>query len=264
MTGAVPTRTQALDRALDGVTPDGPTAEDLLAVARVLDGNPFLRRALSDPSTAVDVRHQVVAALFGAKVTPAALTVVQAAAATNWSDGHALVRALERQGIRAVWLWAQAEGRLGQVVDELFAAGQLISKAPELRRAVTDFTVQPDTRRGLVQSVLGAKVLPQTLALAEHAAVTHAATFEDAIARDLDLAGQITSAQVAVVTVAKPLTAAQRTRLAATLAKRAGRSVTIEEVVDPAILGGARVELGDDVIDGTMTARLAEARRHLT
>jgi F-type H+-transporting ATPase subunit delta len=259
-----PTRHQVLDAALAGLKVDGPTAEDILAIGRVLDASPFLRRALSDPSTPLAARQQVVAALFGGQVTAGALAVLQAAVAANWPDGHALVRALEREGIRAVLLWADREGQLGQVTDEVFAAGQVVSKTPELRRAVTDFTVAADRRRGLVQQVFRAKVTPQTLALVEHAAVTHYATFEDAIARDLALAGQLQTTLVAVATVARPLTNAQRAQLANSLTRRAGQSVRVEEVVDPGVLGGIRVELGDDVIDGTLTARLDAARRHIT
>jgi len=259
-----PTRRQVLDQALAGVVADARTAEDILAIGRVLDGNPFLRRALSDPSTPVEHRQQVVAALFQGKVGAGALKVLQAAAAANWPDGHALVRSLERAGIQTVLLWADREGQLDQLVDELFAAGQVISKTPELRRAVTDFTVAPDRRRALVQQVLDRTVLPQTLALVEHAAVTHHATFEDAIAADLDLAGQLKATLVAVATVARPLTAAQRTQLANSLTRRAGKTVRIEEVVDPGVIGGIRIALGDDIIDGTMTARLEAARRHLT
>jgi len=259
-----PTRHQALDAALAAVNVDGQTAEDLLAAARVLDGDPFLRRALADPTVPQEQRTQIVASLFRGKVTPAALSVIQAGAAQTWSAGQALVGALERQGIKAVWRWAEREGLLDQVIDELFSTGQMVTKTPELRRAVTDFTVTVDRRRFLVQQILGRTIQPQTLALIEHAAVTHHATFEDAIARDLELVGQLTGQLVAVATVAQPLTATQRTKLANTLSTRAGRPVQIQEVIDRSVLGGIRVELGDEVIDGTLTARLGAARRHLT
>ncbi|MDR1513199.1 MAG: F0F1 ATP synthase subunit delta [Propionibacteriaceae bacterium] len=243
---------------------DGPTAEDVLALGRALDGDAFLRRALSDPSTPAEARRQVAAALFADKVTPGALKVLQAAAAATWPDGHVLVLGLERAGVRAVWLWADRAGIADRVTDELFALGQLVTTTPELRRAVTDFTADPGRRRALIRQVAGAKVAPQTLALAEHAVVTRHATFEDAVRRDLALGAQLKGTAVAVATVARPLSPGQRDRLANSLSRRAGRAVKVEEVVDPSVLGGVRVELGDDIIDGTMTARLAAARRHLT
>jgi F-type H+-transporting ATPase subunit delta len=257
-------RAQVLDAALAAVTVDGQTAQDILALARVLDGNPYLRRALTEPSTPVEARQRAAAALFTGRVTAGALSVLDAAVGQSWRDEEALVRAMERLGIRAVWVWADRTGHLDQVVDELFAFGQLVGRTPDLRRTVTDFTVAPDRRRALVQRLLVGKAQPQTIALAEHAAVTHYATFEDAIARDLTMAGQLKGALVAVATVAAPLTALQHQRLIAALTARAGRAVVVEEVIDPAVIGGVRVALGDEVIDGTMAARLNVARRHLT
>jgi F-type H+-transporting ATPase subunit delta len=66
---------------------------------------------------------------------------------------------------------------------------------------------------------------------------------------------------VATVRVAQPLTAAQRERLRETLSAQVGREVAVQEVIDPHVLGGVRVELGDEVIEGTVAGRLEQARR---
>ena len=52
-------------------------------------------------------------------------------------------------------------------------------------------------------------------------------------------------------------------RLEAALSNQYGRTVHLNIVVDPDIIGGMRVEIGDDVIDGTVSGRLDEARRKL-
>ncbi|MDR1265086.1 MAG: F0F1 ATP synthase subunit delta [Propionibacteriaceae bacterium] len=255
---------QALDDALTAVAGDGQTAQELLAAAGLLDRDPFLRRALSDPAAPSEARRQVAGALFRGRLSAAALSLLQTAAGQSWPDGLALARALERQGVRAVWLWAQAVGNLDRVMDELFTAGRLISQDPELRRAVTDAAAAAAPRRELVRRLLAGRVEPQTLVLAEHAALNGHATFEDVVRRDLAQAGRLRGVEVAVATSARPLSESQRVRLAAALTARAGRPVALEEVVDPAVVGGVKVELGDEVIDGTLTARLGAARRHLT
>ena len=61
--------------------------------------------------------------------------------------------------------------------------------------------------------------------------------------------------------MAWPLEADQRSRLRAALSRQAGRDVVLQEVVDPGLLGGVRVELGDEVVEGTVAGRLDEARR---
>ena len=47
-------------------------------------------------------------------------------------------------------------------------------------------------------------------------------------------------------------TSDQRDRLHALSTKQIGREVAIQEVIDPDILGGVRVELGDEVFEGTV------------
>jgi F-type H+-transporting ATPase subunit delta len=64
------------------------------------------------------------------------------------------------------------------------------------------------------------------------------------------------------VVAAAPLTAEQRSRLEASLQRRYGR-VRLNVDVDPSVIGGLRVQVGSELVDGTVSARLDEARRRL-
>ena len=77
------------------------------------------------------------------------------------------------------------------------------------------------------------------------------------------VAAAIRNESVARVRVASELTDADRTRLQSALSRQYGRNIHLNVVVEPGLLGGLRVEIGDDVIDGTVDARLDEARRKL-
>ena len=55
----------------------------------------------------------------------------------------------------------------------------------------------------------------------------------------------------------------ERDRLAKALSKQYGTAVHLQVVVDPDVVGGLRVEIGDDVIDGTVSSRLEDAQRKL-
>ena len=78
------------------------------------------------------------------------------------------------------------------------------------------------------------------------------------------LANEHRGIAVAQVTTAVPLDAAQRELVAARLSARFGKQVTLEERVDPSILGGVVAQIGDDVIDGSVRGRLERLRRSLT
>ena len=77
------------------------------------------------------------------------------------------------------------------------------------------------------------------------------------------VAASVAGENVATVRVARALSDAERQRLADTLSRQYGRPVHLNTIVDPDVLGGIRVEIGDDVIDGTVSARLDDARRLL-
>jgi F-type H+-transporting ATPase subunit delta len=68
---------------------------------------------------------------------------------------------------------------------------------------------------------------------------------------------------IAVVRSAVELSAAQRNRLAAALSESYGHKMHLNIVLDPSVVGGISVQVGDELIDGTAASRLAEVRRKL-
>jgi F-type H+-transporting ATPase subunit delta len=83
----------------------------------------------------------------------------------------------------------------------------------------------------------------------------------------LDYYGKLAAAWrerlVATVRTAIPLDEADRERLARTLSRQYGHDIHLNVLLDPEVIGGLRVELGDEVIDGTIAGRLDDARRRL-
>lgn len=236
-------------------------ARDLFTVVDALTSSVALRRAVTDPGAQPDQRQALVHGLLDDKVSRTAVNIVVDAAGMRWPSGQTFVAALERQAVRAQLLDAERAGTLDETEDELFRFARVVESDPELRNAFSDHAMPLSARQDLVTDLLADRAGADTVALARRAVVARERTFAHTIEGYVDLAAAQRNRLVATVRVARPLDADQRRRLQAALAKQVGRDLVIQEVIDPDVVGGVRVELGDEVVEGTVAARLDEARR---
>lgn len=237
---------------------------ELLAVAGLLASQPVLRRALADPSRPAQARSDLASSLLRGKVSDAAAGLVAAAAAARWSAPSDLTDAVEQLAVLAIVTAAEQEGRLDNLEDDLFRFGRIVANQPELRIALTNPFAPAAAKRGLLEQLLSGKVTPEALRLITEAAVSP-------LGRSLDLsleeyarlAARHRERIVAEVHVAVAMTEDQRARLAASLATAYGHQVHLNVVIDPKVVGGMTVRVGDELIDGSVATRLAAARRRL-
>lgn len=264
MNATAEARQSELDRAVDAYELGSALAVELFAVADLLVAQTPLRNALADPNMPDDRRRELATGVLGSRVSAAAAAVVGEAAALRWGSPSGLVAALERQGIRALLGHAQAVGKLDTVEEELFRFSRTVAGDQELRRALDDRKAPRDARRQLVSDLLAGRVQPDTIELATRATVARARSYQVTLAEYLKLAASARARAIAKVTVARELTAAQRDRLQDALVHQLGRQVNLQVVVDPTVIGGARVQVGDDVIEGTVAGKLAAAEQQLS
>jgi len=234
---------------------------DLFAVVDALESSPSLRRAVTDPGTPERNRQQLVHAVLDGKVSDIAVNIVAEGAAMRWAGGRTFAAALERQGVRATLMAAENTDQLENTEDELFRFARLVDGNPGLRNALADRSVSLAHRQELVESLLAGKASEATIALAKRAVAARERTFDQTIEGYVTLAAAQKNRIVATVRVTKPLTDEQRERLQRTLRNQVGRDVAIQEVIDEHVVGGVRVELGDEVIEGTVASRLHDVRR---
>lgn len=234
---------------------------DLFAVVDALGSSVALRRAVTDPGVPAEQRQRLVRSLLEGKVSRTAVDVVLEATGMRWSSGQTFLAALERQAVRAQLMAADDAGVLDETEDELFRFARLVESTPDLRNAFADRSMPLSARQDLVTDLLGNRAGAPTVALARRAVAARERTFAHTIEGYVDLAAAHKNRVVATVRVARPLEGDQRARLQAALSKQVGRDVVLQEVVDPEVLGGVRVELGDEVVEGTVAGRLAEAQR---
>jgi F-type H+-transporting ATPase subunit delta len=234
---------------------------DLFAVVDALESSAALRRAVTDPGAPEQSRRQLVHSLLDGKISRTAVDMVADAAAMRWSGGRTFAAALDRQAVRAQLIEADRNGYLEETEDELFRFARTVEANPELRNALADRAVAVGGRQELVGQLLDGKVNDATMVLARRAVRARERTFAHTIEGYVTLAAALKNRVVATVRVAQPLSTEQRERLRRTLSIQVGREVAVQEVIDPNVLGGVRVELGDEVIEGTVAGRLEQARR---
>jgi len=237
---------------------------ELLGIAGLLASQSVLRRALTDPSRPAEGRSSLANSLLASRVSAAASGLAADAAAAPWSAPGDLTDAVEQLGVQAIAAAAEAEGRLDDLEDELFRFGRIVSSQPDLRMALTNPFVRADDKRRLLSQLLAGKVTPEALRLITEAAVSPLGRSLDvSLEAYAQLAARRRQRLVAEVHVAVPLSDAQRRRLSSALGEIYGHQVHLNVVLDPRVAGGMTVRVGDELIDGSVTARLAEARRRL-
>lgn len=238
---------------------------DLLAVAGVLGSEKSLTQALADSGQSDGVRGAIVRDLFGGKVSDTSLAVLDEVVASRWSSETDLVDAVEQLGAQAAFTTAEADGSLDRVEDELFRFGRAVDGSPELQMALTDPAIDGARKSALVRDLIGSTAAPTTTALVSYAAANlrgrQPAVAIEALAT---LAADQRQRLLAEVRSAVELTPEQVGRLAAALSTLQGRDVRLNVIVDPEVVGGIVVRVGDDVIDGSVASRFEAARRAVT
>lgn len=262
-----------LERARERLSsqPRGASADDLLqladvlfAIARLLEQQPSLRRALSDPAVRPNDRAALAQRLFSGKVSAWALDLTETVARQRWSRPFDLVEAFETLATDAALAAGEAQGQLESVEDELFRFGRIVAGDPELSLVLSDRAAPPKGKAELLERLLSGKVSPVTALLLRNVLTgSRVVQAETAIERLSEAASARRGRSVAFVTTAVALTSAQEQRLTQILGRLYGRAVGLQVIVDPDVLGGLIIRVGDEVIDGSVVHRLEAASRRL-
>ncbi|MDX3073218.1 F0F1 ATP synthase subunit delta [Streptomyces sp. NPDC088354] len=256
---------ERLDALADNTSVDAAKlAEELAAVTGLLDREGALRRALTDPAQSGEAKAGLAQTVLRGQVGGEALDLVSGMIRSRWSQSRDLTDALEELSFSADLIAAERSGHLDDVEDELFRFGRIVSGSSDLRAALTDRAAGAQAKAGLLRSLLGGRANPVTERLVVRL-VTHPRG--RSLEAGLDALSKLAAARrgrtVAVVVSAVPLSDRQKQRLGAALATIYGRQVHLNLDVDPEVLGGIQVRVGDEAINGTIAERLEEAARRM-
>jgi F-type H+-transporting ATPase subunit delta len=270
-TGAAVPRPGRTEAGRTGAAGPGPgtslaatVGDELFAVLHLLDSEPGLRRALADPSKPADEKGAIMVALLHGKVTPATEELVAATVRAQWAGPADMTDALEQLAVEAFAIAAEESGQLDDLEDELFRFSRVVASEPELRAALSEPVLPDEGKRGLVNTLLADKVTPVTLRLVTEMSL-HPRGRPLVVSLDMctRIAAERRQRLIAVVRTATDLSAEQRRRLADALAGIYGHEVYVNIVIDPEVMGGMTIQVGDELIDASVASRLAAVRRKL-
>ncbi len=254
-----------LDAAVKGASAASASelSTQLFFAADVLSKNTSLRRAFADPSREAASKGALVKDLFGKTLSALALEILTDVSALRWSSAGDLVHVVEQLAIEAEASAANINNELDRVEDEFFETSHLVVDNFELRKALVG-TGTPAAKSALISEVLAKKASPSTVKLAV-ALVTslRGRSIEAAFADYLFGLANRRNRLIAVIRVASEISDAQKSRLAAAIEKQVGQPIRVNLEVDSSILGGVSVKFADELVDGSVSNRLASAGRAL-
>jgi F-type H+-transporting ATPase subunit delta len=239
------------------------TGEGLFALADLVDREPRLRKALTDPAVSSEAKRSLLGRLVRDRVSDIALTVAEDVVGGRLRERD-LAGDLDALAGEAVFTAADRAGDLERVEDEVFRFSRIYAQAGELRQALTDPALPLETKQAVVGDLLSERASEETLLLVrELIARGRAHDLDRALAGLAAMAAARRGRVVAEVRSAVELDEGRRERLAAALQEAVGRPVELHVVLDPTVVGSLAVRVGDELYDGTVRRQLETARERL-
>lgn len=169
-----------------------------------------------------------------------------------------------RRYARALFQTAAAAGVVDRVEADLAALDEVFSSESKLLAALRAPTLTAAQKSGMLDRLFGESVQPLTRRFLHLLINKQRETLLPHVPSEFRrLANEARNQAPAMVRSAVPLSEDQLQRLTAALQERTGKQITLQTEVDPAMLGGLTVQIGDTVIDGTIRNRLAQLRQLL-
>lgn len=239
-------------------------AADLFTVLTVLSSSVGVRRALTDNSRDASSKAELISNLFGKNIGAPAQALIASAASLRWSSPAELADAIEQLAVEAEASAAEKNNELEKLEDQLFDFTRVLIANPDLRQALNTSADSDAGKVALLEAVVKSKYANSTINLLRRVVVLRrGCSIDSTLTTYSHYVSTRKDRLVAHIKSAIALSDAQRSKLVAALTKQMGKEVHVNIEIDPKVLGGISIRYADDVIDGTVFNRLAEAGRAL-
>ncbi|MFF1382880.1 F0F1 ATP synthase subunit delta [Arthrobacter sp. NPDC058288] len=246
-------------------------AKELFGILGTVDSSAGLRRALTDPSRSGDEKSALVKQLFGGKVSTDAAEIASGLAGSRWASARDIGDALETLAASVVIAVAEnksavsASGITGleTLENDLFAFNHAVDSSHEVQRALSEPQASPAAKIALAEKLVPNASEEAKVLIGQAVSHPRGLKATSLVRRFAELAAKRQQRWIATVSVTRPLTEMQTSRLQAGLNALYGRELKINMNVDPALIGGIRIQVGDEVVDASLLTRLGQLQRQL-
>jgi len=267
---------ESLTKALAALEAKLPTASlqlatELFGILGTVDSSAGLRRALTDPSRSGDEKSALVKQLFGGKVSADAVEIAGGLASSRWASARDIGDALETLAASVVIAVAEnksavsASGLTGleELENDLFSFNRTVASNHEVQRALSEPQASPAAKIALALKLVPGASEEAKVLIGQAVSQPRGIKATKLVGRFAELAAKRQQRWIASVSITRPLTATQTDRLQAALNGLYGRELKINMTVVPALIGGIRIQVGDEVVDASVLARLGQLHRQL-
>ncbi|MGY2745825.1 F0F1 ATP synthase subunit delta [Pseudarthrobacter sp. O4] len=246
-------------------------AKDLFGILGTVDSSAGLRRALTDPSRSGDEKSALVKQLFGGKVSADAAEIASGLASSRWAAARDIGDALETLAASVVIAVAENKSAISAsgisgleaLENDLFAFSQAVESNHEVQRALSEPQASPAAKISLAEKLVPGASEEAKVLIGQAVSQPRGLKVTKLVRRFAELAAKRQQRWIATVGVTRPLTETQASRLHAALNALYGRELKINMNVDPELIGGIRIQVGDEVVDASVVARLGQLHRQL-
>jgi F-type H+-transporting ATPase subunit delta len=246
-------------------------AKELFGILGTVDSSAGLRRALTDPSRSGDEKSALVKQLFSGKVSTDAAEIASGLAGSRWASARDIGDALETLAASVVIAVAENKSAvsasgingLETLENDLFSFNQAVGSSHEVQRALSEPQASPAAKTALAEKLVPHASEEAKVLIGQAVSQPRGLKVTNLVRRFAELAAKRQQRWIATVSVTRPLTETQTSRLQAALNALYGRELKINMNVDPALIGGIRIQVGDEVVDASVLNRLGQLQRQL-
>jgi F-type H+-transporting ATPase subunit delta len=267
---------ESLTKALTELEPKLPfaslqLAKELFGILGTVDSSAGLRRALTDPSRSGEEKSALIKQLFGGKASAEAVDIVAGLASSRWASARDIGDALETLAATVVIAVAEnksavsASGITGleELENDLFSFNQAVAASHEVQRALSEPQASAAAKTVLAERLVPSASEEAKVLIGQAVTQPRGIKATRLVSRFAELAAKRQQRWIATVSVTRPLTETQASRLQQGMNSLYGRELKVNVKVDPLLIGGIRVQVGDEVLDASVLTRLNELQRQL-